>query len=91
MCDTSVLKNTRGWVGGREEWKLQVSKLDTIIILAINYGKAPELDFFLCHTFVFCVTERPSHLLHRSCAQGDLAVMRSRAGCLFWGICVFCP
>lgn len=24
VCDISGLKNTRRWVGGREEWKLQV-------------------------------------------------------------------
>lgn len=24
VCDISGLKNTRDWVGGKEEWKLQV-------------------------------------------------------------------
>lgn len=68
-----------------------LQSLDTIIILAINYGKAPEPGFF-CHTFVFSVIEeRPSYLLHGSHAQGDLVITSSRAGCPFWGICVLCP
>lgn len=36
MCDISGLESTRDWVGGKGEWKLSFTKLDTIIILAVN-------------------------------------------------------
>lgn len=35
-----------GWEEEKNGNCKSFTKLDTIIILAINYGKAPELDFF---------------------------------------------
>ena len=47
-----------GWEEKKNGNCKSFTKLDTIIILAINYGKAPELYFFFCHAFVFSITER---------------------------------
>lgn len=49
VCDISGLKNTRDWVGGKKKNGncKSFTELDTVIILAINYGKALQLDCFL--------------------------------------------
>lgn len=48
-----------GWEEKKNGNCKSFTKLDTIIILAINDGKAPELDFFfLPYICFFSITER---------------------------------